>query len=326
MFVEAKPVRIPDYLLLSSPRSVLRFIFAGVPRRFLRCIRHLRIQFDFSYEPRCREHEVYLIAVRIVLRIVPELVDLVFLWNNVPSRVFEGVSFKLEALTCTMSMDGVFNFLATQSQLRLLELPNWNSIPDSVVIPQSFVPGLSELSVPVKTATRLVTGRPVRSVDLRIAEGQQNVEIDWNLTMQALATSQSSLDDLAIATLASFPLSILSSTAYHPHIRSLYFRVYAPEISTTDVFQWGSWRPFLSHLPHLETIKVEIDCRYMRPRSQVRFVIPTPSCIREWRRMCSNLTSVYIGLYAGDALLRWEQSADSLDLPTSSEGAEVARR
>jgi hypothetical protein len=231
MFIEPKPAQVPDYLMMSNPKAVLRFVFAGVPRRFLRYMRHLRIQFDFPYQPWSKEHEMYLIAIRIVLRIVPELVDLVLLWNNVPSRVFDGVSFKLEALTCTMDMQGALDFLAQQSELRLVELPNWNTIPDALDVSQFIFPKLCELSVPMRTAVHLVPGRPVRSVDLRIAAGQE--EADWSQAMQALAMSQCSVDDLAIATLTSFPLSILSSMKYLPYLRTLYIRVYGPEPTTT---------------------------------------------------------------------------------------------
>jgi len=310
MFLDPKPAQVPDYLMMSSPKAVLRFVFAGVPRRFLRYMRHLRIQFDFPYQPWSKEHEIYLIAIRIVLRIVPELVDLVLLWNNVPCRVFDGVSFKLEALTCTMDMQGALGFLAQQSELRLVELPNWNTVPDALDVSQFISPKLCELSVPMRTAVHLVPGRPVRSVDLRITPGQE--EADWSQAMQALAMSQCSVDDLAIATLTSFPLSILSSMKYLPYLRTLYIRVYGPEPTTTDIFQWSSWRPHLTHLPRLETIKVEIDCRYMQAKTRVRFVIPTHSCIQEWSRICPGLSAVDVGLYAGDSLLWWERKEEPL--------------
>ncbi|KAF9514954.1 hypothetical protein BS47DRAFT_1342553, partial [Hydnum rufescens UP504] len=284
MFLDPKPAQVPDYLMMSNPKAVLRFVFAGVPRRFLRYMRHLRIQFDFPYQPWSKEHEMYLIAIRIVLRIVPELVDLVLLWNNVPSRVFDGVSFKLEALTCTMDMQGALDFLAQQSELRLVEL--------LIGTPFRMLWTFHNSSF----RSCWTSGSPQ---DKRKPTGVRPI--------QALAMSQCSIDDLAIATLTSFPLSILGSMKYLPYLRTLYIRVYGPEPTTTDIFQWSSWRPHLTHLPRLETIKVEIDCRYMQPKTRVRFVIPTQSCIQEWGRICPGLSAVDVGLYAGDSLLWWER-------------------
>ena len=250
----------PDYLILRKPESVVQFVFSGVPRDVLRHIQHLRIQFDFNYDAYDHQHEIWLIAVGIVLRIIPELKDLVLLWNGVPSRVFRNVPFQLEALTSTMEMDAEsLAFLHSQSQLRLVELPRWQIVdfssrshshtdlpissgpksirysnrrtvprsrPSSLFSDETFLPNLSELSAPPQAVQALVPGRPVRSVDIRLNRGDR-VE-NWDALVRALSQSTCPMDDLAIATLNELSFEMLESLRWLPSLMTLYVRVYAP--------------------------------------------------------------------------------------------------
>jgi len=308
MYYDSKPAWLPDYLILREPQSALNFVFAGVPKSILRHIHHLRIQFDFAYDPSSPKHEAYLIALRIILRILPNLDDLVLLWAGVPARVFDGVTFSLEALTCTMQCDSeAIEFLEHQTELRLVELPRWSaqSVLDAGSLSPDSLPGLAELSVPPEAALRVIPGRPVRSVDIRVTPGE-GVR-DWDLMTRALSESARPVDDLAIATLDTFSPNILRALIHIPTLRTLYLRVYSPADSSLDIFQWGIWAPYLSLLPQLETIKVEIDCRYMEPSANARFAIPTAKSVHRWSQTCPHLAAVYVGLYAGDALVIWER-------------------
>ncbi|KAF8340737.1 uncharacterized protein EI90DRAFT_2104510 [Cantharellus anzutake] len=261
-FRDGHTKRFPDYLILRTPKSVLNFVFRGVSRNVLRHIHHLRIQFDFNYDACDYEHEIWSIAIGIVLRILPELKDLVLLWSGAPSRVFRGVPFQLEALTSTVEVDEeALLFLHSQPQLRLVELPHWRTVeftnpsfshrkcrypisfgrkilrssyplinpqsyPLSLFSDETFLPNLCELSVPPLTAQMLVPGRPVRSVDIRLTRGER--VRNWDALTRAFSQSTCPMDDLAIATLDEFSFEMLDSLRWLPSLMTLYVRVLAP--------------------------------------------------------------------------------------------------
>jgi len=212
----------------------------------------------------------------------------------------------------------VLSFLRHQPHLRMLELPNWFGGSDDVTkhhltSPQTFLPDLVELSVPPTVIMGLVPGRTIHSVDVRVSSKEDVV--DWRSMMEELAKSATPIYDLSLATLSSFPLSVLDAVECIPSLQSLYLRVYSPPDSTQDIFQWGLWEPYLARLPFLESIKVEIDCRFMEPSSTARFVIPTGECMQRWANSLPELCSIYVGLYAGDTLTCWERSLDPRPSP-----------
>lgn len=195
MFYEPERPRantVPDYLIFTTPTAIFSFLLAGVSQEILWAIQHLRIQFeDLVFDPANEVHESYLAGIRILLRILPNLQDLVLLWENISPRVFDGVDFRLAALTSTMSMNEFegLKFLSMQDGLTLLELPYWQAYNSSnssrdrsmrgdrgsnptpqrpFLPPEALLPGLSEVSLPPAGVMQLVPGRPVRSVDIRL--------------------------------------------------------------------------------------------------------------------------------------------------------------
>lgn len=176
MFANAEqpsPSVVPDFLIFNSPRTIFAFLLAGVPEHALRSITHLRIQFPgLIFEPSNEVHEAYLAGIRILLRLLPNLQDLVLLWTGISPRVFDGVEFRLTALTCTMALDEFegLKFLTMQDGLTLLELPYWQSSGTGrPFFPrEALLPDLNEVSLPPAGVMQLVPGRPVRSVDIRL--------------------------------------------------------------------------------------------------------------------------------------------------------------
>lgn len=293
---------------------------SGVPSPLLNNLRHVSIYINFPYNSASPEHEMYLLAIQIVLRIVPNLRDLVLLWDGVPARIFDGVTFSLEALTCTMRIDDTtVQFLHSQPNLQLVELPRWTDA--DVIPPRSLLPSLGELSCPPEAVVHLAPGRPIRSLDLRVT--RPRTDIDWTEIFQSLALTTDIIDDLSIATLDDFSSSILRCIAQNlPSLRSLYIRVAAWDtiVRTTqvlfehladcvpqDVFKWTKWAKYLAHLPFIEEIKVEIDCQNLHPDHPGSFAVPSLSSVMSWSETCTYLTNVYVGLYLGDALISWER-------------------
>jgi hypothetical protein len=164
---------LPDYLIFNTPRSVFAFLLAGVPASALHFVTHLRVQFPgLVYDSSNEVHQSYLVAVRILLRILPNLEDLVLLWTNVPPSVFDGVAFRLVALTCTMSFNDFegLKFLTMQDGLTLLELPHWHSsaLGRPFFPREALLPDLGQVSLPPAGIMQLVPARPVHSADVRL--------------------------------------------------------------------------------------------------------------------------------------------------------------
>lgn len=258
---------LPDYLIFNTPRSVFAFLLAGVPASTLRCITHLRVQFpDLVYEPSNEVHQSYLTAVRILLRILPNLEDLVLLWTNVPPSVFDGVTFRLVALTCTMSFNDFegLKFLTMQDELTLLELPHWRSsaLGRPFFPREALLPDLGQVSLPPAGIMQLVPTRPVHSADVRLVGRRVLPRVRTIYTKQVHSESEPRID-LGHVGMQEDPISgetvvQLESHQWPPLMRALQDSASVVDdlaIATLDQFDPDVvLRAVARHLPHLRSL------------------------------------------------------------------------
>lgn len=258
---------LPDYLIFNTPRSVFAFLLAGVPANALRFVTHLRVQFPgLVYEPSNEVHQSYLIAVRILLRILPNLEDLVLLWTNVPPSVFDGVTFRLVALTCTMSLSDFegLKFLTMQDGLTLLELPHWHSsVLRRPFFPrEALLPELGQVSLPPAGIMQLVPTRPVHSADVRLVGRRVFPRMRTLRTKQLHSESEPRVDLDLFRTqedpISGEPVVQLESHQWPPLMRALRDSASIVDdlaIATLDHFDPDVvLRTVVRHLPYLRSL------------------------------------------------------------------------
>ena len=243
---------VPTDLSFEDPNVFLSFISSLSSPTQLLTVKTFHIQFDTPFEPRSYPHHNSLFTgLSVLLRHLHNLRELTLNWDNCPSSVLNGTSFRLQVFESWMRVDnGTIAFLDAQRDIRVLELKEWGShlaplhpytrsagsssratrrlttapIPPNLA--PHALPNLIEFSGHAEVAAQLVPGRPVQVVNFTEGFEPGTTGEEWREMLRGLEGSTAWIGTLSIATLETFSLDMLAAIGQHCQaLEFLYLRV-----------------------------------------------------------------------------------------------------